>query len=302
MRRLAAVDMGSNTVHVLIADEEAGRLTDVAHYVEMPQLGAIVSRTGSIGPKKQEEALNALRAVVGKARENGFEHLLAGATAAVRRASDGAELLARASLEIGVPVRLISEQREAELSFAGVASRHAGAQGWVMCDLGGGSTELVAAEAHRLERWASLPIGSGTYSDRYLSDPPQPAERAELRRAALAELGNAPECEAGRLVATGGTASNLGRVLSRHRAPMLLSSTDLLAAEKRLDSRPAARLAQALGIPAARVKALRGGVEVLLLLLDYYGLDRVQVSHEGLRHGMILAYAGAGENWYLSDS
>ena len=171
-----------------------------------------------------------------------------------------------------------------------------------MCDLGGGSTELVVAEGGSIERWASLPVGSGSYADRYLSDPPRPAEREALRRAALAELRNAPDCEAEKLVATGGTASNLGTVLSRARPPAVLTATGLLTAEERLDSLPAARLAQALGVPAPRVKALRGGVELLLLLLDFYGLDSVHVSHEGIRHGMILAYCSRGEDWYLSGS
>lgn len=300
MRRLAAVDIGSNTVHALVADEDGGRLTDVAHYVEMPELGAQVARTGRIGARKQREALAALASVVARAGAHDFEELVAGATAAVRRAADGTELLERASAQLGTPVRLISEQREAELSFEGVASRHAGAHGWVMCDLGGGSTELVAADGGRIERWASIPVGSGSYADRFLGDPPRPAQRAALRRAALAELHTAPDSEAQRLVATGGTASNLGRVLSRRNPPQLLTSIDLLAAEERLDSAPAARLAQAWGLPAARIRALRGGVEVLLLLLDFYGVDSVHVSHEGLRHGMLLAYAESQEDWYLS--
>ena len=81
-RRLAAVDVGSNTVHALVADAVQGRLEDVAHYVEMPELGAEVGRTGRIGETKAEEAIAALHSVLGRAREHGYEHLIAGATAA----------------------------------------------------------------------------------------------------------------------------------------------------------------------------------------------------------------------------
>src|SRR5919197_4808650 len=110
--RLAAVDIGSNTVHALVADVLAdGLLEDVVHYVEMPQLGATVSRTGEIGAPKRREAVAALRRVVKKAAEHDYEMLIAGATAAVRKAADGRELLAEASHAIGVPVRLIGEGR-----------------------------------------------------------------------------------------------------------------------------------------------------------------------------------------------
>src|SRR5919198_6283967 len=117
--RLAAVDIGSNTVHALVADvAREGLLEDVAHYVEMPQLAAQVARSGEIGPRKRKETVMALRNVVRRSREHGYEALVAGATAAVRKADDREPLLAEASDAIGVPVRVISEEREAELSFA----------------------------------------------------------------------------------------------------------------------------------------------------------------------------------------
>jgi exopolyphosphatase/pppGpp-phosphohydrolase len=97
---------------------------------------------------------------------------------------------------------------------------------------------------------------------------------------------------------TGGTASNLPLVLSRASPPPLLTTQALLAAETRLDSGPAAELAQRTGLEASRVRALRGGVEILLLLLDYYGLHAAHVSHEGLRHGMLLAWLEKGDDWW----
>src|SRR5439155_88232 len=126
--RLAALDMGSNTVHVLVADVVRGRLEEVAHYVEMPALGPQVARNGVI--------------------------------------ASGREML----------------------------------------------------------RSAALPIGSGVLADTYLSDPPRPEERARLRKAALRELPHAPDGEVERLVATGGTASNLPTVLTRRNPPAVLTT------------------------------------------------------------------------------
>jgi len=174
-RRLAALDLGSNTVHALVAEVRDGAVEDAGAFVEMPELGAEVDRSGLIGPAKSAEAVAAVRSVLARAAELGYERLVAGATAAVRRAADGEAFLARVSDAIGEPVRLIGEAREAELSFLGVASRHAARHGWLMGDMGGGSTELVVADGMRALRWASLRIGSGALASRFLSDPPAPA-------------------------------------------------------------------------------------------------------------------------------
>src|SRR5437763_2901335 len=200
--RLAAVDIGSNTVHVLVADVVRNRLEDVAHYVEMPELGPHVARTGAIGSRGQT-VIRALRAVLAQAAKHNYDHLIAGATEAVRVATDGDEFARRAGEAIGTPLHVISARCEAELSFLGVASRHAARREWVMVDLGGGSTEVAIGRAREMVRWASLPIGSGVLAARYFADPPGPEDRARMRRAAPRELPQAPDGEVERLVATG---------------------------------------------------------------------------------------------------
>src|ERR1700674_5156521 len=108
--RLAAVDIGSNTVHVLVDDVVRGRLEDVAHYVEMPELGAQVARTGAIGPRANG-AIRALRSVVAQARTHNYGLLIAGATEAVRQASDREAFARQAARAIGTPLRIISAHR-----------------------------------------------------------------------------------------------------------------------------------------------------------------------------------------------
>ena len=295
--RLAAVDIGSNTVHVLVADVVRNRLEDVAHYVEMPELGPHVARTGAIG-SRGSAVIRALRAVLAQAAKHNYDHLIASATEAVRVATDGDEFARRAGEAIGTPLHVISARREAELSFLGVASRHAARQEWVMVDLGGGSTEVAIGRAREMVRWASLPIGSGVLAATYFADPPGAEDRARMRRAALRELPQAPDGEVERLVATGGTASNLPFVLAKRNPPSVLTSRDLLECEKRLDGAPARQVSERVGLPVSRVKAMRAGVEVLLLLLDWYGLAVMHVSHQGLRHGMLLAYLERGNAWF----
>jgi exopolyphosphatase/guanosine-5'-triphosphate,3'-diphosphate pyrophosphatase len=216
----------------------------------------------------------------------------------VRQASDGAAFVKQAGDLIGVPLRVISAKREAELSFLGVASRHAAKREWAMLDLGGASTEVVIANGREMLRSASLPVGSGVLASTYLSDPPKPEERARLRKAAMRELAQAPDGDVDRLVATGGTASNLPIVLTRHNPPPFLTTADLLRCEARLDGDKAVRVADSVGLPANRIKAMRAGVEALLLFMDWFGLAVLHISHEGLRHGMLLAYLERGEDWW----
>ena len=295
--RLAAVDVGSNTVHALVADVVRGRLVDIAHYVEMPELGAQVARTGAIGPRART-AIRALRSVVAQARTHNYELLIAGATQAVRQASDRQEFARAAGDAIGTPLRIIGAHREAELSFMGVATSHAGRREWLMADLGGASTEIVVGNARKMVRSATLPIGSGVLASTHFSDPPRPEERARMRRSALRELAQAPDADVERLVVTGGTASNLPQVLAKRNPPTVLTTADLLTCEARLDAGKAADVAIRVGLPPNRVKAMRAGVEVLLLLLDWYGLAVLHVSHQGLRHGMLLEYLERGEDWW----
>jgi exopolyphosphatase/guanosine-5'-triphosphate,3'-diphosphate pyrophosphatase len=284
-------------VHSLVADVVRGKLEDVAHYVEEPELGPYVARTGAIG-SRSKVAIQALRSVVERARAHSFDVLVAGATQAVRQATDQAAFVREAGRAIGVPVHVIPAQREAELSFLGVASRHAVRRDWAMVDLGGGSTEVVIGRGQAMVRSATLPIGSGVLASTYLSDPPRPEERARLRRAALRELTQAPDGDIERLVATGGTASNLPLVLTHRNPPSVLTTADLLACEARLDRDRAAEVARAVKLPPSRVKAMRAGVEALLLLLDWYGLAVLHISHQGLRHGMLLAYLERGNDWW----
>ena len=181
--RLAALDIGSNTVHVLVADVVRGRLEDVAHYVEMPELGPRVARTGVIGTRAGI-AMRAVRKVLGQARAHGYDELIACATQAVRQASDGVAFVREASAVIGVPVRIISARREGELSFLGAASRHAVRRDWALVDLGGGSTEIVIARGRVMLRSATLPIGSGVLADPFYRS----AEAVELVRLRVSQL------------------------------------------------------------------------------------------------------------------
>ena len=292
MRRLAAVDIGSNTVHALVADVEGGWLTEVAHHVEMPELGAEVRRTGRIGAAKAVEAIAALVGVVERARADGYEALAAGATAAVREAADGDEFLAAAGAAIGIRVHLIPEELEARLTFLGATTGGAPAGEWALADLGGSSTEIVIGRGRQMGEWASLRLGSGVLGAT-LGDPPAEAALASVAAEARLILQGAPSARPSALLATGGTASHLEGLL----AQTAFRPADLERAESVLNRAGAQEIALRLGIPAPRVRALRAGVVILTEMLRHYEVPSLEVRHQGLRQGMILALDGAGDGW-----
>lgn len=298
-QRIAAVDIGSNTAHVLVASVEAGQLIELCHYVEMTDLGSQVDRTGSIGATKCLQLVEALERVVMNARKHRYQRLVAGATAVMRTARDAATVLQRASSILSVPVRVLQPQREAELTFIGVASRHAGTGSWLMADVGGGSTELVAAHANIMLDWRSFLIGSSSLARRYLSDPPTNADQqhvTELVRLIISS--SLPSDSVQKLVVTGGTASYIGRLPGIAANANSVTERQLAEVIQTLISTPANAMAHQTGLPVARVRALCGGTFIIGVLLNLLNLRSFEISQEGIHHGMVLAAATRGADWW----
>lgn len=298
--RLAAIDIGSNTVQALVVETGPDGLVEVARHVETAALGAAVAREGALG-ERTGEALEALTRVAGRARRDGARGLAVGATAAVRGARDREGFLELASRAVGAPVRLLSEEQEARLSFLGVAGAHARPGPWLMADVGGASTELAGARGETLLWWSSAAVGSGVLAAACLLDPPSRGERAAARRRAWERLRRPGLSGRRHLVVTGGTVLYLPLVLGR-ASQARLGRGDLTAAAGVLDGAPARELAGRLHLPVARIAALRAGGEILAALLDLTGLADAEVSKEGLPHGMALALARHGEGWHLAGA
>ncbi|HEY6378437.1 MAG TPA: hypothetical protein VI316_04570 [Candidatus Dormibacteraeota bacterium] len=299
-RRLAAIDIGSNTLQLLVAEPHDGGLREVFHDVVMPRIGKDVQETGRVGEQKLAE----LRFEVGRlatlAREHGAELLLVGATEAVRRAADRELVLAAVSEAAGAPCHLISPETEARLSFRGATATQGSAGLVVVADVGGASTECVLGEDGRILALVSLPVGSGSATERWLlTDPPDATEREACAAGVREVLTSAPAGHPGRGIVTGGTASTLPALLGRTlgSAGGDLSRADLDACRSILGHHPGAHVASRYGIEPARARVLAGGVEIIDAVRERYHLEAISVSLQGLRDGMILAALDAGEGW-----
>lgn len=299
-RRLAALDIGSNTLHLLVAEPADSGLREVLHEVVMPRIGKPVQETGRVGRHKLAEVVGEVRRLTGLAREQGAELLLAGATEAVRRAADRDEVLDAISEAAGVRCQLIDPEAEARLSFRGAVAAHRGPGLSLVADVGGGSTECVLGEDGQIEALASVPVGSGGVTERWLgSDPPTDEEREACAAGVREALAEAPHGDPQRGIATGGTATTLPALLGRPQgsAGGHLFRGDLDGCRRILGRLPSAEIARQYGIELARARVLAGGVEIIDAVRERYGLDGVAVSHQGLRDGMILAYLERGDDW-----
>ena len=188
--RVGAIDIGSNSVRLLVADipDDAPwgqKLEAVARSGEACRLGKGLHETGRVDDELVERAGVIVGEFLRRARSLGARHVVAAATAALRRASNGAAAAERISELAGSPVRILSEADEARLVYRavimGLGQAARGSQ-CVVFDLGGGSTEVVSGVGERLGRWTSLPFGAVTLTERLVaSDPPTELELAAAR-------------------------------------------------------------------------------------------------------------------------
>ena len=175
--RVAALDLGSNSFHALIADvDRAGRLVVVERAKRMPRIGEGIFRTGEISPLARKHAMRAIAELLPVIEKTSPDAVRAVATAAVREARNGREFVSEVRARFGLQVRVISGDEEARLSYAGARALLGDELGHAtLFDLGGGSLEAIVGDGERIVRTASAPLGVlRAVVERPLSDPPTP--------------------------------------------------------------------------------------------------------------------------------
>ncbi|MGH7667226.1 MAG: hypothetical protein ACREN1_07970 [Candidatus Dormibacteria bacterium] len=298
--RFAAIDVGSNTIHLLVATCPPHRLPiPVLRRREFVQLGVDVRAVGAIGPERLEIASRALRRQVEEAREASVLEIAIGATQALRSAANGPEVARRLAETVGAgSVRILSPEVEAQLAFDGATMTISPGQPTLLLDIGGASAQIAFGPAGGRCQQSSLTLGSGSVAALAGSDPPTEAEwRAMERQVAqlLPELVPLPAHPV--ILGTGGTITNLPRLLGRQRGTVLrLRDVEGLLETFRV--RPASELAATVGMEPERARLCRGGALILAQLMDLLQLGRLRSSERGLRDGMIAALVRGGEAWW----
>jgi exopolyphosphatase / guanosine-5'-triphosphate,3'-diphosphate pyrophosphatase len=287
----ACIDIGSNTTRLLVADRVGERLVEIHQERAFTLIGHGLAVSGVIAEEKIGEVVAVVRGQLATARRHGAEAVHGVATAAIRRAANGDELVQAIARGTGLKVEVLSGEKEARLAFVGSAAmleRTPTAQLGVI-DVGGGSSELVVgAIPDRVTWWASVDLGSGALTENCLrSDPPRPAELAAARgEIAVALAGLAPP-RPGAAVAVGGSATSLSRL-----AGQVLDADALGRSLALLTSRPAATVAQSCEIDPLRARLLPAGMLILEAMAALLGAE-LTVGQGGIREGVLLEALGA---------
>ena len=298
MTRVAAVDLGTNSTRLLVADIEGDRVEDLARETRITRLGEGVDGRRRLLPLPIARVRNCLSDYRLRAESLGAERTLLVATSAVRDAENGEAFLGEIEWSYGFATRLVSGEDEAALTYRGVTAGRSLAPGTMIVDLGGGSTELVA-DGLRI----SLDIGSVRLTERFLvSDPPAPAELDEAAAAVRALLAERipDEVRAATTAAIGvaGTVTTLAALdlglveydrerVHGHRIES--AAIDRLLA--RLATLPLAERRELPGLEPERAPVIVGGVVIVRELLRYLGLDELEVSEHDLLDGIALEAA-----------
>jgi exopolyphosphatase/guanosine-5'-triphosphate,3'-diphosphate pyrophosphatase len=292
----AVIDVGSNTIHLLVGEVEDGTVLPVTGEKVSARLGSGVDQTGKIEEARIPVATEAIKLFARLAALNGASETTVLATSAVRDAKNGSELIYRVAEE-GLEMRLISGEEEAFLGFRGAVSALGPNFSWdapaLVVDLGGGSAQLILGDAANGPLMqVSLPLGSNRTTERHVRhDPPKPEELEDLREAVTEMLPgwNLPEGTA--VVAIGGSART---ILKLTKDQLTQGRLRELAAE--ISLMPSAVLAREEGLAPERARVMPAAISTLAAILEYFSSPQLTVARGGIREGVILAMAEEARN------
>ncbi|MGH7658066.1 MAG: HD domain-containing protein [Gemmatimonadales bacterium] len=311
----AALDVGSNSIRLVVAvyDPATGiRIMDEVK--EQPRLAVGLAATGLLDDAAMERAYQTLRRMRAVCERRGVHRLAAVATAAVRDAANGEAFCRMVRDELGIPLRIISEEAEAALTYRSVDHHFSLAGGrTIVADIGGGSLELTGAVDGLVEQAISTPFGAVRVTEQFLDDGRKPFKqirrirntvRRQLRRAMPGR-----EWTRAQVIGSGGTFTNLGRMAAARRdkkLPPEVHGITIPVAEveqllDRLAHMTVEERARIPGLNPQRADIIVGGLAVTAAVLDWVEAREVTISAFGLREGLLLEMAGVGEAIQVSE-
>ncbi|MEU9444718.1 Ppx/GppA phosphatase family protein [Streptomyces sp. NPDC048304] len=300
--RLGVLDVGSNTVHLLVVDAHPGArpLPAHSHKAEL-RLAQLLDDSGAIDDTGIEKLVAVVQDALQAAEDKGVEDLLPFATSAVREATNADDVLARVADETGVRLQVLSGAEEARLTFLAVRRWFGWSAGKLLVlDIGGGSLEIAYGMDEEPDTAVSLPLGAGRLTAAWLpGDPPSPEDVRALRRHVRTEIARtvgefsrfgAPD----HVVATSKTFKQLARIAGAARSAeglyvqRELKRESLEAWVPRLAGMTSQQRAELPGVSEGRAGQLLAGALVAEGAMDLFGVESLEVCPWALREGVIL--------------
>ena len=301
--RIGAIDMGSNSFHLLVVDAHPdGSFDTLLREKEMLRLGDVVTRTGTIPGPDIDRIVETMRRFGTLATSIGAAELVACATSALREADNSAAVVDLVLEETGIAVEVISGRREARLIFSAIRESVALEPGPAVCfDLGGGSLEVMVGDNAGLLWSTSLHLGVARLAAQFLADdPPTPGELRRLKARVLEVLEpvarEVASFEPKLMVGTSGTFQDLARMATAHRTgtvpvavnQLVVDRGDIAAVHERLLATAAGARAKVPGLDARRADQIPVGSQLLLAAMKLFGFEELMVGEWALREGIVL--------------
>lgn len=299
--RVAAIDIGTNTVLLLVAESTPGGIVAIEEVATVTRLGQGVDRARVFHPDAIERTCACLALYADRIRAHGVDRVAVVGTSAMRDATGGERLFDIVRARLGTSVRVLSGREEARLMFAGAVSG-LGVVKWplIAFDVGGGSTEVVCGTRDpegqsRLDYFESFDVGSVRLTERHpLSDPPLESELHAARATAAAAFERIPLRAQGHpIVGIAGTVTTLAAIslgMTTYDASRVhgcvLSTSALERIVGMLAEAPLAERRRLPGMHPGRADIIVAGGIVVLAVLSRLGAAEIQVSDRGLRWGL----------------
>jgi exopolyphosphatase / guanosine-5'-triphosphate,3'-diphosphate pyrophosphatase len=295
--KLATIDVGSNSIHLLVADvDDAGTIVPIDRERDMVRLGASALTRGAIGEAAGQVARRSFRRLVDLARNLGAERIVATGTSALREARNRDEFVERALRETGVHIEILSGEEEARL--VAIAVNHAvklGTARGLVIDVGGGSTEFAITRSSEPLLLRSVKLGALRLTQSCVrSDPPssRDVDRLEERiRDGLAHTRRAVRrIGFDRAVGTSGTALALARLAERtsNGTAAAIELPSLRALREKLGSLTVEEVRQLPGVNPKRADILFAGAFLVERILELFEIQKLETCDWGLREGVLL--------------
>ncbi len=296
-KRVASIDIGTNTILLLIAEVDEGRIRPLLEIETVVRLGERVHENGILLKEAMRRGLQTLSQYLERCRVMEVQEIFAVGTSALREAKNSKDFLKLAEEKLDLSIEVISGEEEAQLSFLAVAKDLQEREKSIfVVDVGGGSTEFILGRGDQISRWISLPLGSVRFTEKFLhSDPVQQEEWNRMEKKIRDLLVDIPYSrEQLTMVAVGGTATTLASVeqgLEDFIAERIhhfvlekeaLKNQLLLYRTKTIEERK-----KISGLPMARADVILAGAAILYLTMEEVKCPSVLISCHGVRYGLI---------------
>jgi exopolyphosphatase / guanosine-5'-triphosphate,3'-diphosphate pyrophosphatase len=301
-KRVAVIDVGSNSTRLLVADVSEARVEPLERRSTVTRLGRGVDLSGHLATEAIEDVCSAIRDYIGIVEELDAETVETIATSAVRDADNGSAFIAELRERFALSARVLDGEEEARSTYLGATFEAPPTQPTLVIDIGGGSTELVVGHDGEISFHDSLQVGVVRHTERHIaSDPPTASELEDLAadvRGAI-ELSLGADTQAERGIAVAGTPTSLAAVeqglepydpTKVHGHVLALPTIQRMLS--RLASLPLAERVQVPGLHPDRAPTIVAGVVILVETMRAFGLEQVEVSEHDILYGTAIAAGG----------